>query len=641
MKILYGKEYHRKCEDPLASSLQPSDRDRCVEAVRKFRENRWSPGLNFERLGSGSRRNHWSIRASDELRVILALEPDHMEPQRVALLNMGHHDDMYAWSERQGFHTDLDEHGLVAPHPLPAAQSDAALPPLDFEEWTLYLPKQQWGLVNRHYESGSGVGRIRGAAGTGKTVVALHRALVLGRRYPKERILVTTFSRSLCNHMESRFGRIPDTPCNVDFINVDKLAYHFAPRPLDSKAVDEAFEAAYPRVVPRPDMARLDRRYLQDEVRRVIKGRGAQREEYLDTSRFERLGRGRKHFRRREREISWNLRVEWDREMKALDTVDFPDRLLEARDRARELSSPPYRAAIVDEAQDMTQVGVEFVWALIGGKPGAGLRKDGLMILDDAAQRIYPGGWKPMWAGLKFTNANSDILRVNYRNASRVFNAARAVRGEVDTIQRPQDEGTLDPDRFERPKGDRPILAVVQPRQPGDPGSGESALILERITKLVEEEDFKHDEIGVLVLHNSDADMLVDMFSRQGIPCASLKDLTDGELGEGVRVGTFDRGKGLEFRAVFLPRLGDSRFPLDEDDMQPGQIVMKVADPRAGGAAETEEDLERRRRNLDRLYVAMTRTRDRLYLIADEEPCREIRLARDDGCFEDGRFGAQ
>ena len=434
MKIFYAKEFHRKVRNPLDYGFQPKDRDRCVEAVEKFRKNPRLPGLNFEPLGRGRKQNHWSIRASRELRVILALELDGEQPRRVGLLNMGHHDPMYEWSRGQGYFTDLDEYGVVSAAPESADNRDLVLPPSDFEEWMLYLPKQHRRLVNRHYYKG--MGRIRGAAGTGKTVVGLHRAVVLGRRYPGELILVTTFSRSLCVYMERLFQRFPDPPDNVRFVNVDQLASQFLnehadkideshlTRPMD---IDAAFEAAYRISVPQE--TNLDKSYLKEEVRRVIKGRDAKKEEYLDTGRFERLGRKRS-FKKADRKICWRLREAWDKEMKRLGTIDFPDRLVKARHLAIEQSKPRYRAAIVDEAQDLTLVGIQFVRALVTGNPKEKLRNDSILVLDDAAQRIYPGGFRPKWAKLDF-RGNSDILEVNFRNTKRIFQAAQAVRGEV------------------------------------------------------------------------------------------------------------------------------------------------------------------------------------------------------------------
>ena len=106
MQILYGKEYQRKALNPLAWGFRPEESRRCVNAVEKFLGNPYRPGLNFERLGSGRKQNHCSIRASRELRVILAVEPNGTQPRRVGLLNMGHHDPMYDWARRQGHYTD-------------------------------------------------------------------------------------------------------------------------------------------------------------------------------------------------------------------------------------------------------------------------------------------------------------------------------------------------------------------------------------------------------------------------------------------------------------------------------------------------------------------------------------------------------
>jgi len=131
-------------------------------------------------------------------------------------------------------------------------------------------------------------------------------------------------------------------------------------------------------------------------------------------------------------------------------------------------------------------------------------------------------------------------------------------------------------------------------------------------------------KIGILVLHNQDVDALIKWLKGQGISCMNLKGLRDGQIVPGIRVGTFDRGKGLEFRAVLIPRLGKSRFPLNREKPTQAQTAMKVMESTPGSTEEHEQEREEYERNLNRLYVAMTRARDRLYLIADEEPCEEI-----------------
>ena len=184
---------------------------------------------------------------------------------------------------------------------------------------------------------------------------------------------------------------------------------------VDDKAVDEAFNRAYQAIVPGTPLERCSPDYLRDEIIKVIKGRGAARDQYLNTDQFERIGRRRK-FNVRDRELCWQLMEQWDKFMDNASTPNYADRLIQARNRAIELDSSKYRAAIVDEAQRMTLMGMELVRALVAGKPENPVPPDGLLILDDAAQRIDVGGFRLSWAGLRVTG-RSEILQTNYRNS--------------------------------------------------------------------------------------------------------------------------------------------------------------------------------------------------------------------------------
>ena len=90
----------------------------------------------------------------------------------------------------------------------------------------LFLHPDQQALVDRQFAAEA---RIRGGAGTGKTVVALHRAAELGRRYDHDKILFTTFSKSLTDHLGRLFQDLPDAPPNVEFLNIDRIAAKLAP----------------------------------------------------------------------------------------------------------------------------------------------------------------------------------------------------------------------------------------------------------------------------------------------------------------------------------------------------------------------------------------------------------------------------
>ena len=78
---------------------------------------------------------------------------------------------------------------------------------LDFpwEKWTVFLHPEQRQWVERDY---AGPARVSGSAGTGKTIVALHRAAHLARTHPDARVLLTTFSDTLANALQTKLKRL-------------------------------------------------------------------------------------------------------------------------------------------------------------------------------------------------------------------------------------------------------------------------------------------------------------------------------------------------------------------------------------------------------------------------------------------------
>ena len=171
------------------------------------------------------------------------------------------------------------------------------LPPREFrhlsaapiEEWMVFLHPEQRALVERRFD---GPAFIRGAVGTGKTVVALHRAAALAKRFDglsewKKRkskpILFTTFIRSLPPVFENLYQQLPTAvPGAVDFVSVDVLAQRICrkarkPPRLNPAAADRAFETACQSVIGHDSplcRSGVSRAYLRDEVTRVLKGRG-------------------------------------------------------------------------------------------------------------------------------------------------------------------------------------------------------------------------------------------------------------------------------------------------------------------------------------------------------------------------------
>ncbi len=625
--------------------LTPQDQSRFVTAVSQFAEDPATPGLNFEKLGGGTKSNLWSIRASQELRILLAVDNG-----QFVFVNAGHHDAMYDWADRRNHYVDLASEDLAdlqvsvpdiplslkrasngdphqptladltgeelgSPPQSPLASESAPPDPRlvqdlirrvfsgDFEEWQLFLHPDQKPLVSRHW---SGAARIRGAAGTGKTVIGLHRLAELARRYPDEKVLFTANSRSLAELLERRFHQLPMAPTNVEFANIDRIAYKYDSwSPAHFSLVDQTFEAACRELVAGSPLERISQDYLKEEIERVIKGNGLQSlDDYLSV---ERIGRKRS-LSQNLRKLVWELYELWAGKLNERNAVPFADKRIRARDAVQRLSQAPYRCVVVDEAQDVTLVELQLVRALVAGDPENPVPKDGILILDDPAQRIYAGGYRLGWAGLDIAG-RAQVLSKNYRNVPAVYRAAKRVRGrEMVALDHEGDKYILDAELgFDEGEDEKPNFALVD-------SNCEVTFLCERIREIIAAEKYNANEIAVFLKHNNQVDAIIRFLQSQGIACARLT--RDGFAGDGIRVGTYDRARGLEFRAVFLPRLGSTQFPEDS-----GGTADEQQD------SDANQDLESRQLELDRLYVAMTRARELLLLIANEEPCEEIRRA--------------
>ncbi len=487
------------------------------------------------------------------------------------------------------------------------------------EDWMIFLHPHQRSAIGRHY---SGPARVRGSAGTGKTVVGLHRAVWLAKRnrYLREQrkdqliaadgairpVLFTTFIKTLPPVFEALYLRVPGALAGeVEFVNVDRLARKVCKEAgehpsLDIRAVDAAFKTAYMRTVP-PDspLARsgFTERYVRDEISVVIKGRAIDSlDEYLQIART-----GRKApMGRRLRTQVWELRESWDREMASQGVVDFPDIILRALHHARRLEEPHYSAVIVDEAQDITMAGLLFLRALVNAPHPDEDRPNGLLILGDGAQRIYPGGYTLRQAGIE-VRGRTTVLSVNYRNTDEILGAAMAVAGDNRVHDLAEDfrrgEERADTSR----RGPRPLLVKAAGLD------GQLDEIVRRIGQITEvDKDIGPGDIAILVPMRHQVKKVCDRIKRTRFGVQRLERY-DGRPNSLIKVGTFHRGKGLEFKVVFLPDLTKGRFPRKPKRNQT-----------------VEEAAEARELEISQLFVAMTRARDILVLLHDHLPSEAL-----------------
>lgn len=325
---------------------------------------------------------------------------------------------------------------------------------------------------------------------------------------------------------------------------------------------------------------------LLEEFDAFISGRGTMEpENYFE---LRRRGGG-IPLAREERERVWSAYEGYRRQLDREGRLDYA--LL--RCRAVELitagEGERYAGVVVDEAQDITEVGLRMLHEL-----DASPEHKSLMIVGDGQQSIYPGGSSLLGLGID-VRGRARVLTSNWRNTWSIWTAAKAVveGEEFDDLE--EDVGL-------RPTGEEPEPLTVGPpvelhvlRSPGEELELLAALVNERIGAGIDPGD-----LAVLAHVNRKANDAGRALSDVGVEIANLERY-EGEHANGVLVGTLKRAKGLEFKEVYIPGLAAAEWP--SRWFVPPDLP---ADQRA----------ERISLQLRTLFVGMTRARDRLTLLA-------------------------
>jgi len=452
------------------------------------------------------------------------------------------------------------------------------------EEWMAFLDPAQARLVRRNF---NGPSRIRGAAGTGKTVVALHRAAYLARTM-EGRVLVTTYVRTLPRVMSALMQRLaPDVVDRIDFRSVhqfarDVLVQRGRPVVIDAVTADRVFKDLWEREGKSGPLGKIDPApaYWQDEIAHVLKGRGLSRFEQYAA--LPRTGRRRPLSREMRAEV-WGLYVAYEEAIAQRGILDWEDVVLEAESSLAETPLRGYAAVVVDEAQDLSCAMIRMLHSVVGDEP------DGFNLVGDGQQTIYPGGFTLAEAGVAISGRGVVLTR-NYRNTVEIAAFAAGLVADDEIIDIEGGPARSEPAEIVR-RGPRPVYTVFPSRSVHDKS------LVERVRRIVADSEGAtgFGDIGVLALYTWHAQEAADALAEAGIPTIQL-DKYDGHSVDAVKVGTIKRAKGLEFKEVLVVRT-------------PPHLVQTELDPRADDAALERRDLQRRE-----LYVAMTRARDGLWV---------------------------
>jgi type II secretory pathway pseudopilin PulG len=439
-------------------------------------------------------------------------------------------------------------------------------------DWMGFLHPAQARLVRRTF---NGPARVRGPAGTGKTVVLLHRAAWLAsvRAGP---ILVTSFVRTLPPQLGSVYRALsPDTADKVEFVAIHALARRLLARngqdlPVLQRRVDRAYDRAWERVGRHTPLAGVaDSRYWREEIDYVIKGRGLR-----ELAEYEAVGRGGRNrsLTNAQKYSVWTLLQAYQEELDQAGTYDNNDVLSAALDAvSRHPADTGWSAVLVDEVQDLNLLGLRLCRAL------ASDGTDALFLVGDGQQALYPGGFTLADAGISVTG-RAVVLRTNYRNTRQILDSARDLVADraftdLDTVAEPgrQEVQIL--------RDGPPVRHADAPHPRG------LVLQLRLAMRRDAAEGIRSGDMAILCHTRAAVAYFTRALTARDVSLTPL-DKWNGEPDDNVKIGTINRAKGLDFAAVYLPHLD-------------------AADP---------DDIEAENRYVQREYVARTRPRDRLWI---------------------------
>jgi mRNA-degrading endonuclease RelE of RelBE toxin-antitoxin system len=563
-----------------------------------------SAGLAAEQIAA-LRRAPESVRP-DEMLVALGLEPRLIRLVLELWERPGEYvghatldDDLVRLDEEEAaarIASDLSSASLMSVSDMAAF---AALLERPIEDWMVYLHPAQSRAVELSRE---GPVRVRGGAGTGKTVVALHRA----RRLAEEtggKILLTTFVTTLPKVWEGLFQTFaPEVRDRIEMRTVDSVGRTIYLQggghcdPVDDGHRRSVVAGLHASAKDR--IGGLSAAELMEEFDVVLEGRGLSTlGEYLA---LPRTGRG-SPLAASARRVVWELYERYRDKLESDAVVGWNAMRHEALAMLRDgRAHRHYDAVVVDEAQDLTEASIQLLAELAGGAP-----RPNLTVVGDGQQSIYPGGFSLRALGID-VRGRSTVLRTNWRNTYWIWTAAQAfISGEEfddledeEALQREPEESPY-PIRLGRPAR----LHLVDGGEDGE---------VEWIAELIAEDVANGADPGdCAALHpiNRGAKKLESALRRADIPVEPLANYA-GSHRDKVAAGTFHRAKGLEFKRVYVAGLAGGRWPL------------------LFSRSDEQGKAEERARQVRAAFVAMTRARDTLDVVCGGRLPAELERAR-------------
>lgn len=453
------------------------------------------------------------------------------------------------------------------------------------EKWRVFLHPTQRRIAERDF---SGPARVTGGAGTGKTVVAMHRAKWLaGKAGAKERILFTTFTSNLASDIQENLRKIctGEELKKIEVTNIDAWVFKFLRESgsdyslMYGDELDGLWEDAinfsgtdlgFPLSFYKDEWSGVVNAYETDSLAEYI--------------RAPRPGRGIPLSPRSRIEV-WKVFEEYRGLMLERKKWDIETAMSECRKMLfNQGEDAIYSSIIVDEGQDLSISAYRLLRTMAGKE-----HRNDLFIVGDSHQRIYNHRASLAQCGINI-RGRSSCLRVNYRTTEEIRKWAFSLLQGIpfDDL----DQGVEDGKFISLVRGKEPLVKNFAD------ADREFDFIFGEIQKLIEKGHSPGD-ICIVARTRSLIKDYRDRLNERGCRVFEIRSSkVDNRSQPGVRIATMHRVKGLEFEHVFVASANAKTIPLPQ--------AIELDDPLARASALIRE------RSL--LYVAVTRAKQSAYI---------------------------
>lgn len=455
------------------------------------------------------------------------------------------------------------------------------------EKWRVFLHPSQNKLVKGNK---NGAVRILGGAGTGKTVVALHRAKWLSKHISKsQKILFVTFTKNLAADISENLKKICGNEefNKIEVVSIDKWVNQFLksvnykPRILYGVKDLKLWESGLSHI---NSALGLTKQFYFDEWKRVIQPQNIRTvDEYAKASR---IGRGTR-LTRPDRYKIWPVFEEYRNTLKTHNYIEVDDAYREAAELISKSNNLlPYGSIIIDEAQDMSPQAYQLLRSIVP----EGIND--LFITGDGHQRIY-GKNKVVLSqcGINI-KGRSKKLRVNYRTTEEIRSwAVRLLEGkEIDDL-----DGGVDTNAGYKSltHGDFPNIKIFKT-------SDEQSTYLAEYLQSIDDRPL--NEVCIVTRTNAEVEKIEKSLKKNDIKTKIIDGNSHSVISyDTVQIATMHRVKGLEFNEIILVSMNEGLVPLES-------VLNKTGD-----------DVEKRQTDLEEralVYVAITRAKTQAKILS-------------------------